>query len=139
MEKVLKSIFLKHHKSTFIVDLVQHQNQKMYLAIEQTIATTNGISSPQKIKINPDVLDELVEILTNLKNEIAFYQVESHFSDQKTQELIRRYLIGVEIKDLALQFNCPETAIEQILINNGLEIMSNKMPKPTKRYWRRKR
>lgn len=139
MEKILKSIFLQHHKSTFIVDLVQHRSKKIYLAIEQTIATQNGISEPQKIKINPDVLDELVEILTNLKNEIAFYQVEARFSDQKTQELIRRYLIGVEIKDLALQFNYPEAAIEQILINNGLEIMSNKMPKPTKHYRRKKR
>lgn len=139
MEKVLKSIFLKHPKSTFMVDLVQHQNQKMYLAIEQTIATTNGISSPQKIKINPDILDELVEILTNLKNEIDHYKIEALFTDEKTQKLIRRYLIGVEIKDLAVQFNCPETAIEQILTNNGLEIVSNKIPKPTKRYWRRRR
>lgn len=139
MEKILKSIFLKHHKSTFMVDLVQHQNQKMYLAIEQTIATPNGISSPQKIKINPDILDELVDILTDLKNEITRYQIESHFSADNVQELIRRYLIGVEIKDLAVQFNCPETAIEQILTNNGLEIVSNKIPKPTKRYWRRRR
>ena len=36
---------------------------------------------------------------------------------------------GVEIKHLAMQFDCSETIIEQILHNKGIEIVNNEIPK----------
>ena len=62
---------------------------------------------------------------------------KNYFSQEKKKEIIARYFKGVEIEDLALQFDCSINIIEQIITNAGLEIVSNKLPKRTK--WRKQR
>jgi hypothetical protein len=54
-----------------------------------------------------------------------------------------RYLKGVPIKDLAMQFDQTSELIEMVLRNKGLEIVENEMPKQTftiKKYeWRKRK
>jgi hypothetical protein len=45
-------------------------------------------------------------------------------SELQIQEITKRYFKGgLEIKDLALQFNFSEEIIEQVLRNNNIEII----------------
>jgi len=52
-----------------------------------------------------------------------------------------RYLKGVSISDLTIQFDCKDELIEQVLYNSGIEIVDNKLPEPFryKKFKRRKR
>ena len=73
----------------------------------------------RKIKMNLTLLK-----LVNTKESIKGY-----FTIEKKKEVITRYLKGIEIEDLALQFDCSKNIIEQILTNADIEIVSNKLPK----------
>lgn len=65
--------------------------------------------------------------------------MNANLSPQQIDRLIRIHLKGsIEIKHLAMQFNCSEQMIEDILIVNDISIESNKIPKE-KSFWKRKR
>ena len=66
---------------------------------------------------------------------LKFYPVNKVliYSPEKHHAVVQRYLKGVSIADLALQFNCPHQIIEQILFNKGIEIVKKKAFKK-KRY-----
>ena len=52
----------------------------------------------------------------------------TYLSIDQQNDVQRRYLIGVSIADLSLQFDCTEALIINTLINNGIELASNKIP-----------
>lgn len=54
----------------------------------------------------------------------------------KSALISSRYLKGISIKDLAMQFDCNESLIEMILENKDIEIVSNKLS--SKRDWGKK-
>jgi hypothetical protein len=144
MEEILSTISLEYDKSTFIIDVVKHSNEQLYIAIEQIIHLhlTDKDNQSQKIKINPSILDDIIETLINFQKQLP-KQLSSkrYFSKERKEEVKKRYLKGISIKDLVLQFNCKENIIEQILRNSGIEIVSNEIPKATGRfkYKRRKK
>lgn len=140
MDEKLKTTLLEYDKSTFLIDLIKHESGALYIAIHQTIQLPDNKYEKQKIKINPSVLSDIIEVLSmykeNLPKEIN--NTKSYFSSEQTQEIINRYLKGkVEIKDLAIQFDISEQIIEQILINNQIEIVSNKIQISKNKYFRR--
>lgn len=132
MEEILKSKLLEYDKSTFLIDLIKHKSGAKYVSIQQTI---EGDPQKQKIKINPTVLADLIKLLETYLFEIVPYNNaldKTFFSDDKQQELIERYLKGVSIEDLMLQFDCSKQIIEQILLNKEIEIVDNKLPEHLK-------
>ncbi len=128
MDDILKTKLLEFDKSAFLIDLVRHKNGQLYVAVTQTIS--KGQKYHQAIKINPSVLPELIETLKKFQQEIDYKPPKQpdHFSGADKEKIRERYLKGVPIKDLALQFDKPENLIEQVLRNMEIEIVSGILP-----------
>ena len=143
MEEIIKTTLLEHGKSSFLIDLVKHENGKLYVAIQQIIRDDFENFQTQTIKINPVILVKVIEALTIYKNELPKDIVEKFLfktpEEKEDKEIIRRYFKGVEIEDLALQFDRSANVIKQILSNNRIPIVSNKMPQNYKYWYRGKR
>ena len=141
MEEILKTTLLEYDKSTFLVDLIRHDTGALYIEILQTMQHNDKDHETHTLKINPNVLDDIIEVLMIYKKELSkpTGTSKAYFSKERKDEIIKRYLKGIEINDLATQFDCAAGIIEQILRNNNIEIVSNKLPVSGKKYWRRKR
>jgi hypothetical protein len=140
MQEIIKTTLLEYDKSTFLVDLVKHDNGHLFITIEQTVHAGSDKDISQVIKINPAIVQDLIEVLSIYQTSLpkVSKQDKTYFSAEKKQEIIKRYLKGVSLKDIALQFDMNESIITQILENNGIKIVSNEMTKP-KHYRRRRR
>ncbi len=103
MEERLETTLLEYDKSTFIIDLIRHSSGQMYLAVEQIVHLDNNVNQSQKIKINPSILDDIIEALTNHKKKLLKDNKTSsskrYFSSERKEELKKRYFKGVSIKD----------------------------------------
>lgn len=137
MKNILETTLLEFDKSSYLIDLVRHDTGKLYIEIVQTI---NGEgSSVRSIKINPGALTDIVRVLQIYQDRVPTKKMHDEgppvVSDQ--QKIQERYLKGVSIKELALQFDYSEELIEMVLRNRGVKIVSNKPPKF--RRWRRRK
>lgn len=141
MDEILQTTLLEYDKSTFLLDLVKHSNGKLYVSMLQTIQLGRDNYETHIIKINPTILPDIIEVLGQYREELPIEKppFNSYYSTERIHEILKRYMNGgVQIKELAMQFNCSETIIEQILRNKGIVIVSNVVPKKAK-YWRRKK
>lgn len=137
MKEILDNEELKFSKSSFLIDLVRHESGTFYIKIVQTINDDNKNS--QVIKIKSSVLTEIIKVLQNYHAKLYVkYKGEiKHLTDSDKQKIQDRYLKGIAIKDLAMQFDQSEELIEHILVNNGIQIVSNKLPK--RKWWGRRK
>lgn len=154
MEEILETTLLEYEKSTFLIDLVKHTNQKLYIQIVQTIQHEDQDSTQQKIKINPSVLKDIVAVLDTYYKLIPVGQTVSPaknnpatkrsskklLTEKDKTEIQNRYLKGVPIRELTIQFDRTAEVIEQVLRNKGIAIVDNKLPKVyfKKKFRRRK-
>lgn len=60
-------------------------------------------------------------------------------TNEKQEEMIKRYFKGVGINSLAVQFDCTVDIIKQILTNRGIEIVSNEIQEVKKHWYGHKR
>ena len=123
MQQILKSTLLQYEKSTFLIDIIKHNSGQGYINLQQTI---DGIDSKQELKINFSILSDIIFVLENYKSEILkdnSISDNSYFSEDKQKSVVERYLKGISIEGLALQFGCSNPIIEQILFNKGIEIV----------------
>ena len=144
MEEILKTTLLEYEKSAFVIDLVVHNNGKQYIRILQTIQDEES-DSKRAIKINPSLLSDIVNVLNFYRDLIPGTKDNQQPKQNETIEKLRpksltetekkaiqnRYLKGVPISDLTIQFDCVEELIKQILNNNGIAIVDNKLPSST--------
>jgi hypothetical protein len=131
MKTILETTQLEFDKSDFLIDLVEHDNGLLYIEISQNIFDSkNGTSS---IKINPTVLSDIIKVFQNYQAKIPSNTKlkYKHITDLEQHKIQERYLKGVSIKDLALQFDQTKELIEMILRNKGIEIVDNQFPKST--------
>jgi hypothetical protein len=139
MEEILKSKLLEYDKSTFLIDLIKHKSGAKYVSIQQKIEST---SVTQEIKINASVLEDVIHTLENYLTVLSGQPrvaYKAFFPEDRQDELVKRYLKGLNIEDLMLQFNCPRATIEQILHNKDIEVVDNKLPNHLKSRRRKKR
>ncbi len=132
MSDPLKTILLEYDKSTFNISLFRHETGNCYLQIEQVIHVNDKLNEFHKIKIDPTILDEIIEALKLLNPEISGLKNsgKGYFSLEQKREIQRRFLKGgITPQDLALQFSCSDNIIEQILRNSGIEVIDNSFPK----------
>ncbi len=134
MKTIIKTTQIEFDKSDFLIDLVKHDNGKLYIEIVQTILGSNKNS--ESIKINPTVLSDIIKVLQSYQSKLPqTSELElKHITEIDQQKIQNNYLKGVTIKDLAMQFDQEPELIEMILRNKGIEIVDNTMPKP--KYWR---
>lgn len=145
MEEILKTTLLEFEKSVFIIDLIKHDSGKQYIRILQTIQDEET-NNKRAIKINPSLLSELLKVLnayqelipdnkekqqpkqTTQDTETTKFRARAFTESDKT-EIQNRYLKGVSIADLTIQFDCKAELIEQVLRNNNIVIVDNNPPK----------
>ena len=140
MSSLVQSILLEYDNSTFFIEMLEYRSKHLYVTIEQIIHDENDEHHSEKIKINPSILEDIIEGLTFMKKELeTVASIKNYFSAEKKQKVISRYLKGVKIPDLSVQFKCPEFVIKQILSNNGIEIVSPEVPKSLDHRKRRKK
>lgn len=140
MKEVLETTQLEYDKSGFLIDLVRHETGKFYIEIIQTIHTQD--ESPRSIKINPELLSDIMKVLQNYQAKITTGKVQPLvlWPETDQEQIVKRYLKGVSIKDLSLQFEQSQELITMILRNKGIEIVPNKMPTSKKwKRWKRKK
>jgi hypothetical protein len=132
MKEVLESVLLEYEKSSFIIDLVKLTDDFQYIEVQQKIHSEDNKPVHQVIKINPSVLDDIIEVLKLFQLKVPQKQelIKQSLSEEDKTEIQNRYLKGVPIKDLTLQFNRSEAFIEKILRNRGITIAPNTIP-----YW----
>ncbi len=146
MKNLLKTVHLEFEKSTFLMDLVE-ENQHKYVRVSQTILDEeNGLK--RELKINPSVLRSLILGLESLESELPEggnqpkppkkKPVKSLNPNQQS-EIVRRYLKNVKAEDIAMQFDCSQELVEQILRNHNVVVISNNDHDPPKRRRRRGR
>jgi len=133
MKEILETVQLEFDQSSFLIELVRHTNDRKYIEINQTIYENKA--DDNLIKINPSVLGELIEVLLNYKDKISDERTKdsNRTWDEKKRKIQRRYLKGIPIKDLVLQFGYSKNFIETILRNSGIEIVSIRLPKTSRR------
>jgi len=128
MKEVLETTQLEFDKSAFLIDLIKHDSGLLYIEISQTIF--EDINHAHSIKINPVVLSDIIKVLQNyharIAKNVAVYS--RHLTEDDQQKIQDRYLRGVSIKDLVLQFDQSKELIEMILRNKEIQIDSSKMP-----------
>lgn len=141
MKTIIETTQLEFDKSDFLIDLVKHDNGQLYIEIAQKILNTDKKS--ESIKINPSVLSDILKVLQNYQAKLPKESISEikHITEFDQKKIQDRYLKGVSIKDLVLQFDQTHELIEMILRNRGVEIVENKIPKSWyyKRNYKRKR
>lgn len=137
MKEILETRQLEFFKSGFLIDLVKHDNGKLYIEIVQVIGEEN--EGKQTIKINPSILSDFLRVLEDYKAKIPnIDKDESNYLTEIQQQSIQdRYLKGVPIKGLALQFDQEEELIEMVLRNRGIQIVPYEIPKKTS--WKKRK
>jgi hypothetical protein len=140
MEEILKTTLLEFEKSAFIIDLVKHDSGKQYIRILQTIQDEET-NNKRAIKINPSLLSNLLKVLKSYQelipgdkgeqtkqttSEITSTKVRARtFTESDKTAIQNRYLKGVSIADLTIQFDCKAELIKQVLRNSNIEIVDN--------------
>ena len=142
LKTILETTQLEFDKSDFLIDLVKHEKGLLYIEITQSIIDSKNQNNT--IKINPIVLSDIIKVLQNYQAKIPNTSElkYKHITDSEQQKIQERYLKGVSLKDLSMQFDQTPELIEMILRNKGIEIVDNELPKPkfvTKNNNRRRR
>ena len=125
---LIDSKIIESKKSTFFVEILENSSGNKYVTIEQIVRIDNDNQHSVKIRINPIVLDKIIEALMEMEVVLTNQKKEKSFSKKIQKEIVRRYLIGVEIDELAMQFRCDANAIRNVLIMNNVEITNQRVP-----------
>ena len=125
MGKVTQRTTLKFEKSTYMIDHITNDNGAKYIEIIQQYK--QGSLSDTSIKINADNLPTILYALSKYSDGLPRLEIiesEIKISKKDRQKIISSYLIGVSIKDLAMQTGFEESTIEMLLKNKRIEIVT---------------
>ncbi len=136
MQEIIETTLLEFDKSSFLLYFKKYDNDKIFVEILQTFHTKEN--EQQSIKINPTILNDIIKVLQNYDAKIPKQHIrdKKYLNQEDQKNIVNRYLKGITIKDLALQFDQSRDLIEMILRNKGIEIVSQEIPK--KNNWRKK-
>jgi len=126
MSEILKSTLLDFEKSFFYVNFMASSSGDKYITMEQTMAANYN---KQKIKINISDLPQIISTLQTYQKELSDPNSDickNYLSKENQQSVVKRYLKGISIADLALQFDCTTQSISAILFANEIEMVNEK-------------
>ena len=139
MAEILKSTLLNTENSFFYINFMMSSFEEKYITVEQTMA---GNYNKQKIKINISDLPQIIFTLQTYQKELSDPTSDickNYLSKEKQQSVVKRYLKGISIPDLALQFDCTTQTISAILTSNEIEMEDEKTLKRAQMIVRSKR
>jgi hypothetical protein len=122
MDELVRSHKLQFEKSNYFIQIYKQENGYEYIKIIQNI----GNDVKTSILINPNNLDEIIDVLVRFRGEIALNQKidDKYFiKEDDKKAIINTFLKGITIKDLSLQFRYKEDAIRELLVKNDIEII----------------
>jgi hypothetical protein len=138
MKEIVETTHLEFDKSSFLIDLVRHDNGQLYIEITQK----NHVAFKEKnsIKINPAVLTDIQKVLQTYQAKIPRKQIGEvkHLTDKQQQTIVTNYLKGVTIINLAMQYDQDPELIEQVIRNKGIDIVDNDLNNAKKTKWNRR-
>lgn len=121
MAEILKSTLLEFDKSSTHINFMKPLSGENYITVEQTMANNY---TKQKIKINISDLPQIISTLQMYQKELSDPNSDlckNYLSKEKQQSVVKRYLKGISIPDLALQFDCTIETISTILSAHEIE------------------
>lgn len=106
------------------------------VSIQRFTADKETDHPSEYLNIHPDILLDLIRALEECGDIIGINPrpAEGKISTDKIQEIQKRYLRGVSVKDLSVQFDRKETFIENVLLESGIKLVSPKSSMPYKMY-----
>lgn len=137
MKNILESKQLKAGKSTYLIDLVKHNEHTHFIEIMHSVKS-NELDGGS-IKIHPDAILPLIQCLQEFQIQILTSEpkeliaIEPEIKDK----IQKRYFSMVSIKDIAMQLTLTEANVKAILTERGIEIVPQKLPK--KKWFRKRR
>ena len=126
MNNPIKTQQLEFNNSTFLIDLMKHKNGKLYIEVSQEIFESKKVR--QTLKINPTLIPDLIKVLQSMYDTVPKSQTSPKLliSEADKQRLQDRYLKGVPLADLAMQFDLKQENIEMTLRNRNISVLSTK-------------
>jgi hypothetical protein len=138
MKQILETKLFEYDQSSYLLDLVRNEKGMLYVEIMQTFHEPSEVV--QTIKIHPSVLGNIINTLQHFDVKIPRQKIKDkiYLTEAEIEQIIQRYLKGLSLKELALQFDKSITLIEMVLRNKGISIVSQEMPKYKDWHKRRK-
>jgi hypothetical protein len=134
MENVINTKLLEYEKNTFLIDLVEHDSGGKHVRIIQTSQTKTDKPERSVMDISFELLPDFISVLNDygqgMKTDggvvikVKPKTPDEFFSDVEKMQMEKRYLKGVSLKDLTIQFDTDEATIEYILKKRGVEIVA---------------
>ena len=137
MDEIIKVEVIENDKSSYRIELVKASQDRFFVSIEQIIYSLTTETKSQ-IKIRATTLEGIIDTLIRFQAEIPKDPPKRGFlTHGRKQELINRYLNkNLEIETLAVQFDCSVQQVEQLLFDENIFVVSNKIPKEkSRRFW----
>lgn len=126
MAENLRSTLLEFDKSSTQISFMKPSSGENYITVEQTMLNNY---SKQKIKINISDLPQIISTFQMYQKELSDPSSDlckNYLSKEKQQSVVKRYLKGISIPDLALQFDCTIETISAVLSGHEIEMEDEK-------------
>ncbi|CAL67551.1 hypothetical protein [Christiangramia forsetii] len=136
MNVIYKSSF-QSIQSEYQLELRERSGSKEIL-LERHFYSKQSPEPSEGITIHPKILNELISQLIECSEKLNIpFKHSKTLTPTQRQEIQRRYLRGISIKDLCIQFDSNLLGIERVLLDAGIELVDLNYKKPY-RYWHRK-
>jgi len=135
MKKSSNIIKLNFENSSIMMVLAEYSTGVIQVEINQTLSK-NGKS--QQLILTPPTIKRSIEALEEYQKLIYTLIPKKGKLFQNHIKIEERYLRGVSIPDLAMQFEKPEEAIKNLLISRGIQIVNLNPPRKPHRWWKKR-
>lgn len=140
MEVVYQKMFLTK-LSEYQLQLEITPGGRNYITFCRYLADKNREDPCENIHINPEILNDLIDSLQDCMEYIDRkpFKKYNRFPLEKKEEIIFRYLRGISINDLCIQFDTMPEKIEKVLFDANIPIIDPNSSKPPRTYWRNRK
>lgn len=106
------------------------------ITFQRFLADKNVENPSEKINIHPRILVNLIEALEECRDTLGIEPLdkEEKLTVEKKNEIKNRYLRGISIRDLCIQFDKKPFVIERILLEQNIELITPSQSKPYNSY-----
>ena len=104
---------------------MKSSTEERYISVEQTNIENDA---SQKLKIRITDLSQIIDTLLMYQKEMSDSNSEickNYLLSEQQNAVVERYLKGISIKNLELQFDCTKEIIVQVLSEKNIEIVED--------------
>jgi len=136
MKVIFKSSF-QSIQSEYQLELID-KNESKEILLERHFYSRQSSDPSESITIHPKILNELIVQLIECSELLNIPLKNSKIlSPTQKKEIQNRYLKGISVKDLCVQFDRKPVQIEQILLDAGIVLTDQNYKKPYQNWYKR--